>query len=69
MIIAGGSAYPRQIDFARFRAIADAVGAILWSTWPILPGSSPAAPIPTRSRMLMWRRRRPTRPCAARAAA
>lgn len=27
MIIAGGSAYPRQIDFARFRAIADAVGA------------------------------------------
>lgn len=27
MIIAGGSAYPRQIDFAKFRAIADAVGA------------------------------------------
>jgi glycine hydroxymethyltransferase len=30
IIIAGGSAYSRQIDFARFRAIADAVGAILW---------------------------------------
>ncbi len=29
LIIAGGSAYPRQIDFARFRAIADEVGAIL----------------------------------------
>jgi glycine hydroxymethyltransferase len=29
MIIAGGSAYPRVIDFARFRQIADAVGAIL----------------------------------------
>jgi glycine hydroxymethyltransferase len=29
MIIAGGSAYPRIIDFARFRQIADAVGAIL----------------------------------------
>ncbi|MBA3813917.1 MAG: serine hydroxymethyltransferase [Alphaproteobacteria bacterium] len=29
MIIAGGSAYPRTIDFARFRAIADEVGAIL----------------------------------------
>ncbi|MGH6962249.1 MAG: serine hydroxymethyltransferase, partial [Dongiaceae bacterium] len=29
VIIAGGSAYPRQIDFARFRAIADAVGARL----------------------------------------
>ncbi|WP_448502357.1 serine hydroxymethyltransferase [Sphingomonas sp.] len=27
IIIAGGSAYPRQIDFARFRAIADEVGA------------------------------------------
>jgi glycine hydroxymethyltransferase len=29
LIIAGGSAYPRIIDFARFRAIADAVGAYL----------------------------------------
>jgi glycine hydroxymethyltransferase len=29
MIIAGGSAVPRQIDFARFRAIADKVGAYL----------------------------------------
>ena len=29
IIIAGGSAYPRTIDFARFREIADEVGAIL----------------------------------------
>ncbi len=29
LIIAGGSAYPRHIDFARFRAIADEVGAYL----------------------------------------
>ncbi len=29
MIIAGGSAYSREIDFARFRAIADSVGAWL----------------------------------------
>ena len=29
LIIAGGSAYPRVLDFARFRAIADAVGAYL----------------------------------------
>ena len=29
MIIAGGSAVPRIIDFARFRAVADEVGAIL----------------------------------------
>jgi len=28
LILAGGSAYPRFIDFARFRQIADAVGAI-----------------------------------------
>ena len=27
LIIAGGSAYPRDLDFARFRAIANAVGA------------------------------------------
>lgn len=29
LIIAGGSAYPRQIDFVRFREIADKVGAYL----------------------------------------
>jgi glycine hydroxymethyltransferase len=29
MIVAGGSAYPRILDFPRFRAIADSVGAIL----------------------------------------
>jgi glycine hydroxymethyltransferase len=29
MIIAGGSAYPRQWDFKKFREIADSVGAIL----------------------------------------
>jgi glycine hydroxymethyltransferase len=30
MIVAGWSAYPRQLDFARFREIADAVGAYLF---------------------------------------
>ena len=30
MIIAGWSAYPRQLDFAEFRRIADAVGAVLF---------------------------------------
>ncbi len=29
MIVVGASAYPRVIDFARFRAIADAVGAVV----------------------------------------
>lgn len=30
LIIAGGSAYPRELDFARFREIADKVGAYFW---------------------------------------
>ncbi|WP_347754393.1 serine hydroxymethyltransferase [Agrococcus sp. ProA11] len=30
VIVAGWSAYPRQLDFAEFRAIADEVGALLW---------------------------------------
>ena len=30
VIIAGWSAYPRQLDFAEFRQIADEVGALLW---------------------------------------
>ena len=30
MIVAGWSAYPRQLDFARFREIADSVGALLF---------------------------------------
>jgi glycine hydroxymethyltransferase len=29
LIIAGGSAYPRTLDFARFRQVADSVGALL----------------------------------------
>src|ERR1700742_182489 len=29
MIVAGGGAYPRKLDFAKFRAVADAVGALL----------------------------------------
>ena len=30
IIVAGASAYPRKLDFARFRAIADEVGALLF---------------------------------------
>lgn len=30
VVIAGGSAYPREIDFAKFREIADSAGALLW---------------------------------------
>ena len=53
IIIAGGSAYSRIIDFARFREIADRVGAYLWSTWRTSPGWSPRAfipPFPARAR-------------------
>ncbi len=31
LIICGASAYPREIDFAKFRAIADSVGALLFA--------------------------------------
>ena len=31
VIIAGWSAYPRHLDFAAFRSIADEVGALLWT--------------------------------------
>jgi len=31
IIIAGGSAYPREIDFKKFRAVADKVGAFLFA--------------------------------------
>ena len=30
-IMCGYSAYPRQVDFAKFRAVADEVGAVLWA--------------------------------------
>ena len=40
LIMAGWSAYPRTLDFAAFRAIADEVDAYSSSTWPTSPGSS-----------------------------
>ena len=40
MIIAGGSAYPRHFDFARFRAIADEVGAYLFVDMRTSKGAS-----------------------------
>lgn len=50
MIICGGSAYPRAIDFARFRAIADEVGAVLLADMAhfagLVAGGQHPSPIP-----------------------
>jgi len=50
MIVAGHSAYPRQMDFAKFRAIADEVGAILWVDMAhfagLVAGGAHPSPIP-----------------------
>ncbi len=54
IIIAGGSAYSRHWDFARFRAIADRSGPISWSTWRISQAWWRAVRIRLPSRMPMW---------------
>ncbi len=50
MMIAGASAYPRIIDFARFRDIADKVGAVLWVDMAhiagLVAGGQHPSPIP-----------------------
>ncbi len=49
LIVTGASAYARTIDFARFRAIADEVGALSWPTWRTSRASSRRAtpsPVP-----------------------
>jgi glycine hydroxymethyltransferase len=47
LIIAGGSAYPRHIDFAAFRAIADEVGAIFMCDMAHFAGLVAAGEHPT----------------------
>lgn len=47
LIIAGGSAYPRKIDFARFRSIADSVGAYLMVDMAHFAGLVAAGLIPS----------------------
>lgn len=50
LIVCGGSAYPRAIDFARFRAIADAVDAVLLADMAhfagLVAGGEHPSPIP-----------------------
>jgi glycine hydroxymethyltransferase len=47
MIIAGGSAYPRHFDFARFRAICDEVGSLLFVDMAHFAGLVAAGEHPT----------------------
>ena len=46
MIIAGGSAYPREWDYARFKAIADKCGAMLMMDMAHISGASATATSP-----------------------
>ena len=69
LIIAGGSAYSRIIDFARFRAIADDVGASLLVDMAHFAGLVAAVSIRALCPMLTSSRPPPTRPCEGRAAA
>ena len=70
MIIAGATAYPRLIDFAAFREIADEVGAMLMVDAAhfigLVAGKAIPSPVPLRRRRHASPR---TRCCAARAAA
>ncbi|VFT06040.1 serine hydroxymethyltransferase [Pseudomonas aeruginosa] len=66
MIVAGFSAYSKTLDFPRFRAIADKVGALLFVDMAHVAGWSPPASTRTRSPSPTWSPPPPTRPCAAR---
>ena len=54
IIIAGASAYPRIIDFAKFREVADAVGAYLMVDMAHIAGLVAAGVHPSPSPMPMW---------------
>ena len=68
LIITGGSAYPRQIDFAKFRAIADEVGALFMVDMAHFAGLVAGGVIRPRSAMRMSSPPPRTRRCADRAA-
>jgi len=68
VIVAGGSAYPRTIDFAAFRVIADEVGALLMVDMAhfagLVAGGAHPSPFPHAHVVTS----RPTRPCGVPAA-
>ncbi len=68
LIVAGWSAYPRHLDFARFRAIADEVGAYLMVDMAHFAGLVAAGCTPRPCRTRTSSPPPPTRPSAARAA-
>ena len=68
LIIAGWSAYPRRLDFERFREIADEVGALLMVDMAHFAGLVAAGCIPTRCRTPTSSPPPSTRRSAARAA-
>lgn len=61
LILAGWSAYTRQLDFAAFRRIADEVGAYLMVDMAHFAGLVAAGLHPSPSRTPTWSRRRRTR--------
>ena len=65
VIIAGWSAYPRHLDFAAFRSIADEVGATLWVDMAHFAGLVAAGLHPTPSRTPTSCPPQSTRPSAA----
>ena len=69
LLLAGWSAYPRILDFERFRAIADAVGAYLMVDMAHFAGLVAAGCTPTRCPTPTSSPRRSTRRSAAPAAA
>lgn len=69
LILAGWSAYPRRLDFAEFRRIADEVGAYLMVDMAHFAGLVAAGLHPLRCRTPTSSRRPPTRHWAAHAAA
>ncbi len=54
MVVAGFSAYSQKIDWARFRAIADSVGAYLFVDMAHIAGLVAAGCIPARWNMRTW---------------
>ena len=65
LIVCGYSAYPRTIDFAAFRSIADEVGAYLLADMAHIAGLVAAGASKLLCLTAMWLQQQRTRPCGA----